>query len=187
MGVPLAPGRPSGPLKFGLELHEGKTRLIEFGRFAIENRAERDEGKPDTFDFLGFTHICAKKRDGKRFALRRKTIAKKMRAKIAEVSKLLMRGRHKPLPEQGSWLKSVVRGHFNYYGVPGNRKAMDAFRTLINRAWIRALRKRCQKARSLTWAKIADTGEEMDTVSPHSAAISRRTLLRLTRCKSPVR
>ena len=141
-------------LKFGLELHEGKTRLIEFGRFAIENRTERNEGKPETFDFLGFTHICAKRRDGKIFALRRKTIAKKLRAKIEEVSRLLMRGRHKPLPNQGSWLKSVVQGHFNYYGVPGNRKAMDAFRTLVNRAWIRALRKRSHKARSLTWARM---------------------------------
>lgn len=141
-------------LKFGLELHEGKTRLIEFGRFASENRAERNEGRPETFDFLGFTHICAKRRDGKTFALRRKTIAKKLRAKIAEVSQLLMRGRHRPLPNQGSWLKSVVQGHFNYYGVPGNRKAMDAFRTLVNRAWIRALRRRSHKARSLTWARM---------------------------------
>jgi len=141
-------------LKFCLELHEGKTRLMEFGRFAMENRAERSEGKPETFDFLGFTHICAKKRDGIRFALRRKTIAKKLRAKLAEVSKLLMRGRHRPLPEQGSWLKSVVLGHFNYYGVPGNRKALDAFRTLVNRAWIRALRRRSHKARSLTWARV---------------------------------
>ena len=141
-------------LKFGLELHEGKTRLIEFGRFAIENRAERNEGRPETFDFLGFTHICAKRRNGKTFALRRKTIAKKLRAKVAEVSQLLMRGRHRPLPNQGSWLKSVVQGHFNYYGVPGNRKAMDAFRTLVNRAWIRALRRRSHKARSLTWARM---------------------------------
>lgn len=141
-------------LKFGLELHEGKTRLIEFGRFAIENRIERNEGKPDTFDFLGFTHICAKRRDGRGFALRRKTMTKKLRAKVAEVSQLLMRNRHMPLPEQGGWLKSVVQGHFNYYGVPGNRKSMDAFRTLVNRAWIRALRKRSHKARSLTWARL---------------------------------
>jgi len=141
-------------LKFGLELHDGKTRLIEFGRFAIEDRAERHVGKPETFDFLGFTHICAKKRDGKSFALRRKTIAKKLRAKVAQVSEILMRHRHKPLPQQGSWLKSVVQGHFNYYGVPGNRRALDSFRTLVNGAWIRALRRRSQKARSLTWVRL---------------------------------
>lgn len=141
-------------LKFSLELHEGKTRLIEFGRYAIANRDEREEGKPETFDFLGFTHICAKRRDDGGFIIRRKTIAKKLRAKVAQVSELLMRNRHKPVPEQGSWLRSVVQGYFNYYGVPGNRKALDAFRTLVNRAWITALRRRSHKARSLTWVRL---------------------------------
>jgi len=139
--------------KFGLELHEGKTRLIEFGRFAQDNRKERGEGKPETFDFLGFTHICAKRRKDRRFTIQRKTIAKKLRAKVGEVRKMLVRYRHRPLPEQGSWLKSVVQGHYNYYGVPGNRRALDSFRTLVNRAWIHALRRRSQKARSLTWDK----------------------------------
>lgn len=140
-------------LKFGMELHEGKTRLIEFGRFAEVNRKERKEGKPETFDFLGFTHICAKRRKDGSFTILRKTIAKKFRAKVEEVREKLMRNRHKPLPEQGSWLKSVVQGHYNYYGVPGNRKALDSFRTLVNKAWIHALRRRSQKARSLPWEK----------------------------------
>ena len=140
--------------RFGLELHEGKTRLIEFGRFAAKNRKERGSGKPETFDFLGFTHICAKRKADGGFALRRKTIAKRLRVKINEVKEVLMRCRHRPMPEQGGWLRSVVQGHFNYYGVPGNRKALDAFRTQIGRSWLRALRRRSQKARSLTWERF---------------------------------
>jgi RNA-directed DNA polymerase len=96
--------------KFNLELNAEKTRLIEFGRFAAENRRRRGLGRPETFSFLGFTHICGKTRTG-RFALRRKTIAKKMAAKLREVNALLMQRRHWPIPEQGEWLGSVVRGH----------------------------------------------------------------------------
>lgn len=140
--------------KFGLELHDGKTRLIEFGRFASEDRKERGEGKPETFDFLGFTHICAKRKADGGFTLRRKTIAKRLRAKVSEVKEALIRCRHRPMPEQGGWLKSVVQGHFNYYGVPGNRKALDAFRTQIGQIWLRVLRRRSQKGRSLTWARF---------------------------------
>lgn len=140
--------------KFSLELHEGKTRLIEFGRFASENRKERGEGKPETFDFLGFTHICAKRRKDGGFALGRKTIAKRLRAKIREVKESLKRNRHRPIPEQGGWLRSVVQGHFKYYGVPGNRKALDAFRTQIGRDWLRALRRRSQKGVNLTWSRF---------------------------------
>lgn len=141
-------------LKFNLELHEGKTRLIEFGKFAIEDRDERGEGKPETFDFLGFTHICAKRKDTGGFMLRRKTIAKRLRTKARQVRDILMRNRHKPVPEQGGWLRSVVQGHFNYYGVPGNRKALDTFRTAIGRAWIKALRRRSQRGQNLTWARL---------------------------------
>ena len=97
--------------KFGLELHPGKTRLIEFGRFAAANRQKRGAGKPETFDFLGFTHICAKMRDG-RFWVRRITVSKRMRAKLAEVRDQLRQRRHQPVPEQGRWLGSVVRGHW---------------------------------------------------------------------------
>jgi len=139
--------------KFSLEMHEGKTKLIEFGRFAIEDRKEHGERKPETFDFLGFTHICAKKKNG-RFTIYRKTITKRLRDKIKKVREILLRKRHRPVSEQGAWLRAVMRGHFNYYGVPGNRKALDTFRRQTQRSWVQALRKRSQKARSLTWERM---------------------------------
>jgi RNA-directed DNA polymerase len=140
--------------KFGLELHEKKTRLIEFGRFAIENRKDRGEGKPETFDFLGFTHICAKRRSDGRFTIRRKTIARKMRQKIKEVRKMIKQRRHMSLKEQGKWLRAVVQGHFNYYAVPGNCHALERFRRDVTRAWLFALRRRSQKGRNLNWIKM---------------------------------
>ncbi len=140
--------------RFGLELDEGKTRLIEFGRFASANRKERGEGKPETFDFLGFTHICGTRRKDRRFTVRRQTIGKRLRSKVKEVSQTLMRHRHKEMAEQGQWLRSVVQGHFNYYAVPGNHKALEAFRTLIGHAWLRALRRRSQKGKCLSWARM---------------------------------
>src|SRR5438093_11840868 len=138
--------------KFGLELHPGKTRLIEFGRFAAANRQKRGAGKPETFDFLGFTHICAKMREG-RFWVRRITVSKRMRAKLAEVKDQLRQGRHQPVPEQGRWLGSVVRGHCAYYAVPGNRKAVAAFRTQVTRHWQAELRRRSQRSR-LDWKRM---------------------------------
>jgi group II intron reverse transcriptase/maturase len=116
--------------KFGLEMHEGKTKLIEFGRFAVGNRKKYEEGKPETFDFLGFTHICSKKKNG-RFTIYRKTIIKRLRDKVKKVRETLLRKRHRPVSEQGAWLRAVMQGHFNYYGVPGNRKALDTFRRQI--------------------------------------------------------
>jgi len=139
--------------KFGLEMHEGKTRLVEFGRFAVGNRKEHGERKPETFDFLGFTHICSKKKNG-RFTIYRKTITKRLRAKIKKVRETLLQNRHRPVSEQGAWLKAVMQGHFNYYGVPGNRKALDTFRKQIQRSWLQALRSRSQKALSLTWERM---------------------------------
>ena len=109
--------------EFGLELHPGKTRLIEFGRYAAVNPARRGLGKPETFDFLGFTHICAKSRDD-RFWVKRITIAKRLRAKLREVKDQLRRRMHRPGPEQGRWLASVVNGHMAYYAAPGNRAAI---------------------------------------------------------------
>jgi group II intron reverse transcriptase/maturase len=138
--------------KFNLELHPEKTRLIEFGRFAARDRAARRLGKPETFDFLGFTHICAKSRNGY-FLLRRVTIAKRMRAKLREVKAELMRRRHEPVPEQGRWLASVVRGHLAYYAVPGNSRAVRAFRTQVTRHWCKALRRRSQRHR-LNWERM---------------------------------
>ena len=140
--------------KFGLELNAEKTRLIEFGRFAAEDRAKRGERKPETFDFLGFTHICARLRKDGRFTVRRKTIAKRLRKKAMEVTKELMRIRHSPVPEQGKWLRSVIIGYYNYHAVPGNCQALNSFRKLLARAWLRALRRRSQKGRNLTWARM---------------------------------
>jgi group II intron reverse transcriptase/maturase len=138
--------------RFNLELNAGKTRLIEFGRFAAQNRRRRGLGRPETFSFLGFTHICGKTRAG-RFALRRKTIAKKMAAKLREVNALLRQRRHWPIPEQGEWLGSVVRGHTAYYAVPGNIAAVSAFRKQVTRHWDRSLRRRSQRHR-MTWERM---------------------------------
>jgi len=138
--------------QFTLELNAEKTRLIEFGRHAARDRQARGLGRPETFDFLGFTHICGKTRKG-RFMLKRKTIAKRMAAKLREVKVDLMRRRHLPIPEQGRWLASVVRGHLAYYAVPGNIDMVVAFRTQATRHWYRALRRRSQRT-SLTWERM---------------------------------
>jgi group II intron reverse transcriptase/maturase len=138
--------------KFGLELHPGKTRLIEFGRHAARDRAARGEGKPETFAFLGFTHICATSSSG-RFWVRRKTDSKRVRAKLKTVKAEMMRRRHLPIPEQGRWLASVLRGHQAYYAVPGNFDAVHAFRTQVTRHWHQALRRRSQKT-SITWTRM---------------------------------
>jgi RNA-directed DNA polymerase len=138
--------------KFGLELHPEKTRLIEFGRNAARDRAARGLGKPETFDFLGLTHICAKGRGGG-FWLRRVTVSKRMRAKLKALNAEMKRRRHEPIPVQGQWLGSVVRGHLNYYAVPGNGDAIKAFRTQLTRHWFKALRRRSQKNR-LSWVRM---------------------------------
>lgn len=138
--------------KFALELHPDKTRLIEFGRHAARARAARGLGKPETFDFLGFTHFCGKTKKG-RFWLRRITISKRMRAKLSEVNISLKARRHQPIPVQGQWLGSVVRGHLAYYAVPGNTDAVAAFRTQVTRQWFKALRRRSQRTR-LNWTRM---------------------------------
>lgn len=140
--------------RFGLELNEEKTRLIEFGRYAGEDRRKRGEGKPETFDFLGFTHICGRRRKDGRFIVQRKTIGKRLRAKVKAVSLHLMRIRHTPLSAQGRWLRSVLQGYYNYHAVPGNIHSLGRIRYLITRAWFRALRRRSQKARRLTWQRM---------------------------------
>jgi group II intron reverse transcriptase/maturase len=139
--------------RFGLELHPDKTRLIEFGRHAARTRAGRGVGKPETFDFLGFTHLCGKTKNG-RFWVKRKTISKRMRAKLAEINGQLKRRRHLPIPEQGQWLGSVVRGHLAYYAVPGNTDAVAAFRTQVTRHWFKALRRRSQRTR-INWTRMS--------------------------------
>lgn len=139
--------------QFALELHPDKTRLIEFGRRAARDRRARGDGKPETFDFLGFTHICAKNRKG-RFMLKRVTIKKRMAGKLREVKASLMARRHLPIPDQGRWLASVVRGHLAYYAVPGNSDAIGAFRDQVTRHWLAALRRRSHRARALTWKRM---------------------------------
>ena len=138
--------------KFSLQLHPDKTRLIEFGRFAADRRAARGLGKPETFDFLGFTHICGKTRKG-RFWLGRITVSKRMRAKLKQVKDQLKRRRHEPVPEQGRWLGSVIRGHLAYYAVPGNVRAVRSFRKQVTRHWLAALRSRSQRHR-LNWDRM---------------------------------
>lgn len=134
--------------KFHLELHADKTRLIEFGRFAATNRERRGEGKPETFTFLGFLHICGKTRKGW-FTVLRQTMRKRLRAKLKAIKVELKRRWHDPIPEQGKWLRSVVLGHFRYYGVPRNGPALCEFRYHVVGLWKRALERRSQKARIL--------------------------------------
>lgn len=138
--------------KFSLELAPEKTRLIEFGRFAAQNRKARGLGRPETFGFLGFTHICAKYRNG-RFMLKRITDSKRLRAKLHKVKTECRRRMHLPIPEQGLWLASVVRGHLGYYAVPGNIEAVEAFRDQATRHWYQALRRRSQRT-SLNWTRM---------------------------------
>jgi RNA-directed DNA polymerase len=137
---------------FGMELHEGKTRLVEFGRFAAQHRARRGDPKPETFVFLGFMHICAKDRRG-RFKLSRVTSKKKMRTKLGAVKTEMRRRMHHPIPEQGQWLARVLQGHYNYYGVPHNSRALSNFRLQVTRLWLRSLRRRSQRHR-MTWERF---------------------------------
>jgi RNA-directed DNA polymerase len=138
--------------QFALSLHPEKTRLIEFGRFAAERRKRRGLGKPDTFNFLGFTFICGKTRTGQ-FQIKRKTRADRMRAKLQEIKATLRRCMHQPIPEQGKWLGQVVRGYFNYHAVPTNGRALDVFWHHVTNLWRRTLRRRSQKDR-ITWERM---------------------------------
>jgi RNA-directed DNA polymerase len=139
--------------KFGLELHPDKTRLIEFGRFAAEDRKRRGEGKPETFNFLGFTHMCGKGRKTGLFIVERKTIQKRLSAKLKELKEGLRRRWHEPVAEVGKWLRSVVQGHFNYYAVPGNMDSLQSFRAQVVWHWHRALQRRSQKSR-IKWERF---------------------------------
>ena len=126
-----------------------KTRRIEFGRFAEQNRKRRREGKPETFDFLGFTHISGKNRLG-RFTVKRKTIRKRTRAKLREIKQQLRARMHDPVRQTGQWLKSIVQGHFNYYAVPGNLDSLGVFRERILGHWRHTVRRRSQRPFSWT-------------------------------------
>jgi RNA-directed DNA polymerase len=132
--------------KFNLELHPEKTRLLEFGASAAENRRRAGLGKPETFNFLGFTHICVKARNG-RFTVLRQTMRKRLQAKLGEVKAELRRRLHDPVSVVGAWLRSVILGHLQYYGVPMNWRALFAFCSQVERLWYRALARRSQRGR----------------------------------------
>src|ERR1700747_44975 len=138
--------------KFALSLHPDKTRLIEFGRFAATDRKLRGLGKPETFTFLGFTFICGLSRCGN-FQLQRKTRRDRMLGKLKDIKAELRRRMHQPIPEQGRWLRQVVTGHFAYYAVPTNSRALSAFRHHVTDLWRRTLRRRSQKD-GFTWDRM---------------------------------
>jgi group II intron reverse transcriptase/maturase len=141
--------------KFGLKLHDGKTRLIEFGRFAAERRERRGEGRPETFDFLGFTHQCAKTRKGGWFTIHRHSIAKRMRAKLREIKAQLRKRMHRPVGETARWLRSVVQGWLNYHAVPSNSHRISRFVDEVTRHWLAVLRRRSQRGRrGWTWERM---------------------------------
>jgi RNA-directed DNA polymerase len=143
--------------QFGLELHPEKTRLLEFGRYADERRKNRGDGKPPTFDFLGFTHICARTRGGK-FTVRRQTMRRRMGARLQALRVALRRRLHDPVEEVGAWLGAVVRGYFQYHAVPGNHRALSAFRHEVVQAWMRSLRRRSQRHR-MPWTRFRPLAE----------------------------
>jgi group II intron reverse transcriptase/maturase len=172
-------------VKFGLELHPDKTRVLRFGKFAIAQCRERGQRKPETFDFLGFTHACGKARSGS-FVLLRRTTAKRMRAKLREVAFDLKQRRHDPLPKQGAWLQRVVRGYFAYHAVPTNVRRLDSFRAQVVRIWHRALRRRSQHD-GTNWSRM---GPLADRWVPHARVVHPLPEERFdarTRGKSPVR
>jgi len=144
--------------EFSLSLHPEKTRLIEFGRFAATNRERRGHGKPETFNFLGFTFICGRNSQGK-FLLCRKTRRDRLRARLLDIKEELRRRMHQPIPEQGAWLKQVVAGYFAYHAVPTNDRTLRTFRSGVEFLWMRSLRKRSQRDRT-TWEKMKKLSEE---------------------------
>jgi len=171
---------------FNLELNAEKTRLIEFGRYAARNRKARGLGKPETFRFLGFTHVCGKTRKSGRFKLKRITDSKRVRTKLHVLKDEMRRRMHLPIPEQGRWLASVLRGHYNYYAVPDNIEALNAFRKGIVRHWLKSLRRRSQRHR-LTWERM---GRLADRWLPQPRILHpwpEQRFAVITRGRSPVR
>lgn len=139
--------------KFGLKMHDTKTRLLEFGRYATERRSARGEGRPETFDFLGFTHRCGVTRSHGRFTIHRASIAKRMRAKLAALKVQLRKQLHWTIGENGRWLRSVLQGWLNYHAVPGNMPQLQQFRQALGRLWLQQLRRRSQRT-TWTWERI---------------------------------
>ena len=147
--------------RFGLKLHDGKTRLIEFGRFAASNRKRRGEKRPETFDFPGFTHKCATRRSDGSFTIHRHTIAKRMRATLQAIGLKLRKRMHLPLGEVGRWLRSVVQGWLNYHAVPNNSERIGRFVDEVTRSWLRVIRRRSQRGKNRwTWARMQRLGRK---------------------------
>jgi group II intron reverse transcriptase/maturase len=171
--------------RFNLELHPEKTRLIEFGRFAAERRKRRGQGRPATFDFLGFTHLCAKTKNGV-FTVRRKTMVTRLRKKLQEVKHTLRARMHWPIAKLGAWLASVLRGHYRYYGVPRNKVLLRVFRERIIRYWCHILRRRSQRHR-ISWQRMYELAKrwlpQPQILHPYPA----QRLCVITRGRSPVR
>ena len=141
--------------KFGLKLHEGKTRLIEFGRYATERRERSGEGRPETFDFLGFTHKCAQTRKQGWFTIHRHSMAKRIRATLQAIKERLRKRMHRPIGETARWLRRVVRGWLNYHAVPSNSHRINRFVDEVTRLWLRVIRRRSQRGRRRwTWARM---------------------------------
>jgi RNA-directed DNA polymerase len=157
--------------KFCLELHPDKTRLIEFGRFADRERERRGVGKPDTFDFLGFTHYCGRTRNGG-YSVKRRTMATRIRSKLGALKIELRRRMHRPIYMTGLWLKSVLLGYYQYYGVPGNHAPMASFRRSLCRLWRRVLARRSQRS-CVTWSRVTGLCDQWlplpRIVHPHPA------------------
>ena len=141
--------------KFGLELHPDKTRLIEFGRYATERRKKRVEGKPETFDFLGFTHLGGTNYPTGLFTVHRKTMGQRMAAKLKDLQAKLRQRRHGPVGNTVEWLRAVARGSFQYHAIPGHWARRRAFRKQVLWLWWRQLRRRCQRSRG-TWARFQE-------------------------------
>ena len=145
-------------VEFSLSLHPDKTRLIEFGRHAVDERERRGQGKPETFNFLGFTFISGKSRGGK-FLIKRKSRRDRAKAKLKEVKEELRRRMHQPIPEQGEWLSRIVAGYFNYHAVPTNMRALVVFRDRVTDLWRRTLARRSQKDGS-AWDRMVKLADE---------------------------
>lgn len=139
--------------QFGLSLNEQKTHVLQFGRYAASQRKRAGLGRPQTFDLLGFTHICATKRSNGCFTVKRLTSSKRMRATLKALRQALYRRRHEPIALVGTWLRRVMQGYFNYHAVPGNNERLSRFRSGVCRAWLHALRRRGQYGR-MPWARF---------------------------------
>ena len=167
--------------KFGLKLHEGKTRLIEFGRFAIDRRAKCGKGRPDTFDFLGFTHCCGQTRTHGWFAVHRFSIAKRMRATLQAIKMNLRKRMHRPLGETGRWLRSVLQGWLNYHAVPGNHQRIGRFVDEVTRLWLHVLRRQQSSGSSpVDVAADAASRTQAPASRPYHSSVSKRPVSRPT-------